>query len=78
MQEKSHAVFQCNTERVDLLPLAQTLSDGIQPIYLAYLYHSSEKAFQNLGLSLDKGPSKQGRSDRGVWGCKPPPTVKLG
>jgi hypothetical protein len=89
MKEKSHFLFQCNTERVDLsllhlagshgmamvemvqgnipaLPLSCTNSDGIQPIYLAYLYNAIERhnwendkqAFQNLGLSLDKEPSK--------------------
>jgi ankyrin repeat protein len=90
MQEKNHAVFQCNTERVDLsplhlgsrgmvmlemvhhkipaLPLNCTNSHGIEPIYLAYLYHATrarhyifrkeKEAFQNLGLSLDEGPSK--------------------
>ena len=88
-QEKSHTVFQCNTEHFDLsllhlagsrgmaiaekvhrkipaLPLNCTNTDGIQPIYLAYLYNATEhsiwwndkEAFQNLGLALDKEPSK--------------------
>ena len=88
MQNANHAVFQCNTERVDLSPLhvagsrgiaivemvhrkipALSLNctniHGIKLIYLVYLHHArayiwqeDKEAFQNLGLSLDKLPSK--------------------
>ena len=89
MQEESQAIFQCNTELVDLsplhvagsrgaailrmihrkisaLPLDCTNSDGIQPIYLAYLHQATsdyiawedEDAFQDLGLSPETGPPK--------------------
>ena len=48
------------------IPLICTNSDGIQPLYLAYLFHATnpnvswkdKQAFQDLGLSMEKPPSK--------------------
>jgi ankyrin repeat protein len=60
------AVVEMVHRKIPALPLNCTNSHGIQPIYLAYIYNAREyyvwlvnkKAIQNLGLSLDEGPSK--------------------
>ena len=52
--------------KIPALPLNCTNSHDIEPIYLAYIYNAREhyiwqeykKTIQNLGLSLDEGPSK--------------------
>ena len=52
--------------KMQAFPLICANSDGIQPIYLAYLYHATNRyiswddkqAFQDLGLLLETGPSK--------------------
>jgi ankyrin repeat protein len=52
--------------KIPALPLNCTNSDGIQPIYLAYLYHAvcfyiswhNKQIFQDLGLSPEYEPSK--------------------
>ena len=53
-------------QKMPAFPLICTNSDGIQPFYLAYLYHDThpytswndKQAAFDLGLSLESGPSK--------------------